>query len=92
LGYLLKNLNSLQTSYGFGNEKLFKFAGSLKSNKIRLEYKKYYKKIDLNNPWRTYFGGELFYNQVLDEKSATNINDTGVTNPSSLIYNVNVNV
>jgi hypothetical protein len=90
--YFLKNLNSWQFSYGFGHEQLFKNASSKKANQIRLEYKKYYKKIDMDNPWGTYFGGEFVFKKALDEKSAIRIDEIGNPSLDNIKYNVNVNV
>ncbi len=90
--YFLNPKNSLQFSYGFGAPKLFKKNKYIKADVFRIEYKKYYKTIDMDKPWGTYFGGELFYKNVLYPQTAVKTDELPSKNPQTDQYTVNINV
>lgn len=84
--------NSLQISYGYGSNRLFKKSRNEFAHQIRLELKKYYKTIDMHNPWGGYFAGELVYKKVHQNEIATYLLDENISNPKTDEYIVNVNV
>lgn len=90
--YFLNPKNSLQFSYGFGAPEVFKQNKYTKADVFRIEYKRYYKTIDMDNPWGTYFGGELFYKNVLYPQTAVKTEDSPSNNPQKDEYIVNINV
>ncbi|AWV99253.1 hypothetical protein DJ013_14195 [Arcticibacterium luteifluviistationis] len=90
--YFLNSENSFQLSYGFGAPDVFDQNKYIKADIFRIEYKRYYKTIDMDNPWGTYFGGELFYKNVLYPQTAVKTEESPSKKPQTDDYTVNINV